>query len=129
MDKINLKVKIYLENEQDKFMGIGVLWLLQGISECNSLRGAAAKLGISYSKAYRMVQNLEKSLGVNILQRRRGGMQRSGASLTDFGKAFIDLYDQFQQNCKSLLQPPFQDFQSKLEQMVVAHTNSVSSQS
>ena len=33
MDKINLKVKLYLENEQDKFMGIGVLWLLQKVRE------------------------------------------------------------------------------------------------
>ncbi len=54
MEKINLKVKLYLENEQDKFMGIGVLWLLQKVQECGSLRAAALDLGISYSKAFRL---------------------------------------------------------------------------
>ncbi len=118
MDKVNLKVKLYLENEQDKFMGIGVLWLLQGIRDCGSLRSAAAKLGISYSKAFRMVENLEASLGVEVLQRRRGGMQRSGASLTAFGEEFIKLYDEFQRECKGLMEKPFSEFSEKLDQMV-----------
>ena len=29
MSDYNLKVKLYVENEDDKFMGIGVLWLLK----------------------------------------------------------------------------------------------------
>ena len=47
MDNINLKVKLYLEDEQEKFMGIGVLWILQRIPSCGSLRAAAAEMGIS----------------------------------------------------------------------------------
>ena len=53
MDAMNLKVKLYLENGNDKFMGIGVLWLLQKVRECRSLREAAQEMGISYSKAFR----------------------------------------------------------------------------
>ena len=118
MDNVNLKVKLYLENEQGKFMGIGVLWLLQKVKSCCSLRAAASELGISYSKAFRMVKNLESSLGAAVLERRHGGVDRSGASLTPFGEAFIELYDSFQRRCKELLDEPFSDFSAELSTML-----------
>lgn len=117
MSNYNLKVKLYIENEEDKFMGIGVLWLLQRIEKCGSLRAAAIDLGISYSKAFKMIENLEKSLGQEVLSRRRGGASRTGASITPFGFAFMNLYDDFQRECKALLDAPFEDFCRKLEKM------------
>ena len=39
---MNLKIKIYLEDGSGKFMGIGVLWLLQALEGETSLRAAAA---------------------------------------------------------------------------------------
>ena len=121
MDNINLKVKLYLETGQDKFMGIGVLWLLLKISGCGSLRAAAADMGISYSKAFRMVENLEAALGTAVLERHRGGVQRTGARLTAFGQAFIVLYDDFQKECKSLLEEPFGKFSEELSELVSEH--------
>ncbi len=123
MDNVNLKVKIYLENSQGKFMGIGVLWLLEKVRTCGSLRAAAADLGISYSKAFRMIENLEASLGTDVLDRRRGGMNRTGASLTAFGEKFISLYDDFQRECKGLLDKPFTEFSEKLEDLLEKESN------
>ena len=117
MNDYKLKVKIYIENEDDKFMGIGVLWLLQKISSCGSLRAAAIELGISYSKAFRMIENLEKSLGHDVLSRKRGGASRSGATITPYGLAFMNLYDGFQKECKAMLKEPFEDFCKKLEKI------------
>ncbi len=114
MDDYNLKVKLYLEDSQDKFMGIGVLWLLQKIEECGSLRAAAISLGISYSKAFKMIENLENALGQPVLERKRGGSARIGAVLTPFGLRFISLYDAFQKQCKQLLKEPFDGFLKNL---------------
>ncbi len=114
MDDYSLKVKLYLEDSQEKFMGIGVLWLLQKIEECGSLRSAAINLGISYSKAFKMVENLESALGQRVLERKRGGSCRIGASLTPFGVQFVSLYDGFQKQCKDLLNEPFDDFMKNL---------------
>ena len=122
MDNINLKVKLYLENDQEKFMGIGVLWILQRIESCGSLRAAAADMGISYSKAFRMIEALESTIGVAVLERHKGGMQRSGAKLTAFGKAFCSLYDDFQKNCKALMEKPFERFVQELSVLVSEHT-------
>ena len=118
MEKINLKLKIYLEDSRDKFMGIGVLWFLRKMEENLSLRAAAAELGISYSKAFRMVENLESALGMKVLDRRKGGSSRGGASLTDFGRAFIALYDDFQRECKEIIQPRYGKFCEDLQETI-----------
>jgi molybdate transport system regulatory protein len=72
---MEVKVKLYLVDEEgDKFMGIGVLWILERIETEGSLRKSAAVLGISYSKAYGMIRNLEARLGVPVLVRKKGGV-------------------------------------------------------
>lgn len=114
---MNLKIKIYLEDESGKFMGIGVLWLLQALESENSLRSAAAKTGISYSKAYNMIANLEKATGHPMVERRHGGHERTGVTLTEYARQFIKLYDNFQSSCKELLEQPFAGFREELQKL------------
>ena len=118
MDELNLKVKLYIQNGSEKFMGIGVLWVLQKTHELGSLRAAANNLGISYSKVYRMIVNLENNLGARVLDRRKGGADRSGATLTEFGIRFAEMYDTFQRGCKELLDPEFAKFTEKMRSLV-----------
>lgn len=116
---MEVKVKLYLVDEEgEKFMGIGVLWLLEKVGTEGSLRKSAAVLGISYSKAYAMVRNLEKSLGVPVLVRKKGGASHDGASLTPFGKQFIELYRGFQATSKQLVTAPFEDFRLGLAKLL-----------
>ncbi len=122
MENINLKLKIYLEDSRDKFMGIGVLWLLRKMEQNMSLRAAANDLGISYSKAFRMVENLESALGMKVLDRKKGGSSRGGASLTDFGREFIVLYDDFQRECKEIIRPRYAKFCSDLQETISRHS-------
>jgi N-terminal domain of molybdenum-binding protein len=118
---MELKAKLYLVDEEgSKFMGIGVLWLLDMVAEHNSLRKAASALGISYSKAFSMVQNLEKSLGVAVLNRRKGGSSREGATLTGFAVSFLDLYRNFEKQAKKDLNEPFERFRQDLAVLLEA---------
>ncbi|HKL56945.1 MAG TPA: LysR family transcriptional regulator [Sphaerochaeta sp.] len=112
---MELKAKLYLVDEEgNKFMGIGVLWLLQHIREHKSLRKGSSVLGISYSKAFAMIRNLEKSLGVAILDRKKGGARRDGATLTPFAEQFIMLYETFEQEAKLTLDRPYEQFREDL---------------
>ena len=91
---MEIKTKVYVVNEEgEKFMGIGVLWLLNEIEKQGSLLAAAKKLKISYSKAYSMIQNLEKELKLSVIERKKGGSEHVGSSLTPFGQKFLSLYD------------------------------------
>lgn len=112
---MELKTKLYLIDEEgEKFMGIGVLWLLQGVKKHGSLRKAAAAMDISYSKAFGMVKRLEETLGKEVLVRQKGGQAREGAYLTTFAESFVILYDEFQQKAKAAVTEPYEDFCKKL---------------
>jgi len=116
---MDLKTKIYLVNQDnEKFMGIGVVWLLEGIKKHSSLRSAATELGISYSKAYSMMNTLEKSLGKVILVRRRGGFSRQGAYLTEFGEDFLEAYKTFHNEIKKITKEPYNKFNKDLNALL-----------
>ena len=118
---MDIKAKLYLvDNEGEKFMGIGVLWLLKQIDACGSLRAAASSMGVSYSKAYAMVRNLERQTGVPVLVRRKGGADHEGSSLTRFGKQFSDLYETFQAEAKERLVQPFDTFSREFSELLSA---------
>lgn len=108
---MDLKLKIYITGDDGKkFMGIGVLWLMQHIRSCGSIKKAAEEMKISYAKAHNMLNTLENQLGKPVLDRQKGGEARTGAQLTPFGLRFIDEYDQFQRDTKSQAENRFSDF-------------------
>ena len=116
---MEIKTKLYLvTSEGEKFMGIGVLWLLERISITGSIRAAALSLGISYSKAFAMVKSLEEQLELPVVDRKRGGADREGSSLTEFGQRFLTLYDTFQAEAKQRLVEPFANFKQEFDQLL-----------
>ena len=60
---MELKTKTIILQDGRKFMGEGVLWLMEGIDETGSLLAAAKRMGLSYSKARTMMERLEKETG------------------------------------------------------------------
>ncbi len=116
---MELKLKMYLvDQNREKFMGIGVLWLLQEIVKERSIRGAAANLGLSYSKAHNMLRVLEKDVGQPVLERRKGGDNRDGAVITPFGRQLIRLYDEFQLDVKQYADRRFEQFREMLSKEI-----------
>jgi len=108
---MELSTKLYLlDDNNEKFMGIGVLWLLEAIEESSSLRQAASKMKLSYSKAYGMLSHLEMTLGRPIVERKKGGQSREGVQLTPFAKSFMSLYKDFQDKAKQATRACYNDF-------------------
>lgn len=116
---MELKSKFYLLNEDgEKFMGAGVLWLLYAIERTGSLRKAAQEINISYSKAYKMINNLESSLDKAVVVRKKGGQDRTGAELTPFGSKLCQLYSEFQEQAKKQIEEPYFEFSDKLKNIM-----------
>ena len=108
---MELKVKLYLTDDEGiKYMGIGVLWLLEEIQKTGSLRQASISLGISYSKCYQMISKAEKELRHPLVERRKGGAQHEGAVLTGFALEFMDFYRDFQKRVKEKAEDEFRAF-------------------
>jgi molybdate transport system regulatory protein len=104
--KIKIKLSI-INNENEPFMGIGLIWLLEKIKEHKSIRKAAAHMDMSYAKAHRILKNLEKNLGEKIIVTKIGGIERGGANLTPFGEEFINKYDEYQKKIKDYAEIEF----------------------
>jgi molybdate transport system regulatory protein len=70
----------------ERFFGEGPCRLLHLIEETGSLRSAAAQMGLSYSKALRLVQHAEKELGFALTCKTIGG-RGGGGSYSWFSEA------------------------------------------
>lgn len=91
---MRIKIKIGLRDAADRpFMGIGPAWLLRGVEKGGSLSLAARDMGMSYSKAHKLVKTLEAALGYPVLATARGGSSRGGSSLTLRGREFLERYE------------------------------------
>lgn len=121
---MELKTKFYLvDGNGDKFMGIGVLWLLEKVGQSGSLRKAAGSMSISYTKAYNMIRKLEEQLGIEVLERRKGGSSRDGASLTPFAVNFVKIYSDFQKEAKECVKIPYEKFSEQLRKQMEEYKN------
>ncbi|MFH1038339.1 MAG: LysR family transcriptional regulator [PVC group bacterium] len=112
--RIHLKISLASERGEP-FMGIGLVWLLREVAARGSISRASEEMGLSYSKALKIVNRLEKNLGRKLLIRKHGGCDRGGASLTPFGKKFIDEYDRMQAAVKNAAEKEFTRFRQRIK--------------
>jgi molybdate transport system regulatory protein len=93
---MNIKVRISITDRlHEPFMGIGLVWLIRRIKRFGSIRRAAEDMGMSYVKALRILNRLERKLGKKILVRRIGGATRGGTALTPFAEQFVERYERY----------------------------------
>ncbi len=114
---MDVKLKITLVNAAgDEFMGIGLVWLLREIEATRSIHSAAERVGLSYVKALKILNRLEANLPEPVIVRARGGSERGGAELTDFGRKFLKEYDVLQQRIKKSAGSEYASFKRKVKQ-------------
>ena len=78
---MRLSYKLWLDCRGRAF-GDGPARLLEGVEQAGSLRKAAAELGMSYNKAWRILHAAEQRLGFPLLDRSVGGSLGGGSHLT-----------------------------------------------
>jgi molybdate transport system regulatory protein len=92
---IFLKNKVWLESVTgEEIVSKDVFKLLQIISETNSLKAAAEKIGISYRKAWGDLKEAEEKLGFFLVEKTRGGEYGGQSHLTENGKDLLDAYNE-----------------------------------
>ncbi|ADL12022.1 winged helix-turn-helix domain-containing protein [Acetohalobium arabaticum] len=107
---MEIKWKIWLEEDDGKVFGDGPRELLSKVKELGSLRQAAKAMDMSYSKAWSIISMIEKNLDVELLQRQIGGSNGGGSELTEEGKEILIKYHKMEQEVDHTLQKIFQNF-------------------
>ncbi|MBS1197178.1 MAG: LysR family transcriptional regulator [Proteobacteria bacterium] len=90
----NCRLWLFCEEHSGVF-GDGKVRLLQEIDRCGCLRQAARNLEISYRKAWGDLKKAEECLGVQLIERSRGGKSGGQSLLTDDGRRWIEAYAAF----------------------------------
>ena len=93
--KVGYKVWV---DHHGKAFGDGPYELLRRVEKMTSLHRAAHQMGMSYSKAWRLIQNLEKRLGFALLERKVGGPSGGGSRVTSRGKDLMSRYERFRKD-------------------------------
>ena len=87
-------------SEEGRFFGPGRLQLLENIIETGSISQAAKQMGMSYKKAWDMVNSINQHTIKPIVATQTGGEKGGGTIVTEEGKqliaAFKKLHDEFQ---------------------------------
>jgi molybdate transport system regulatory protein len=99
--------KIWLDNNGKAF-GDGPYELLRRVEKGISLHRAAHQMGMSYSKAWRLIRTLEERLGFALLVRKVGGQSGGGSNVTSQGKDLMNHYGRFRRDVERGLEKIYQ---------------------
>ncbi|MCX7857036.1 MAG: LysR family transcriptional regulator [Deltaproteobacteria bacterium] len=104
--------RIWLD-KNGKAFGEGPYNLLKRIEETGSLSRAAKEMGISYKKAWQIINNCERRLGFKLLDKRAGGKKGGGSLVTEEGKNFMKSYEEFRDEIRDFVEKTFQKYFGK----------------
>ena len=99
--------KIWLDHA-GKVFGDGPYELLRRVEKTKSLHQAAIQMGMSYSKAWRLIRTMEGKLGFILLERKAGGQSGGGSQVTPKAKTLMDRYELFRKEVKTTLERIYQ---------------------
>jgi molybdate transport system regulatory protein len=88
----SLKVRVWVERDGQKVLGPGRVELLELIDRKKSISAAAREMGMSYRRAWELVQAMNLVAGVSLVEASPGGAKGGGATVTPEGRRAIRLY-------------------------------------
>jgi molybdate transport system regulatory protein len=104
-----MKVTYKIWHDQGgKVFGDGPYELLQRVKKTGSLHQAANQMRMSYSKAWRLIQTMEKRLGFFLLDKKIGGLSGGGSQVTPKGKELMKRYEQFEKEARKAIEKAYQ---------------------
>jgi molybdate transport system regulatory protein len=90
MNRVRLTVRV--DFGADRALGPGKIRLLEAIDKSGSISQAGRSLGMSYRRAWLLVEDLNRCFRDGVVTKKPGGVQGGGAALTPFGRALIKKY-------------------------------------
>jgi molybdate transport system regulatory protein len=82
-------------------IGPGKIALLEAIRSTGSISAAARSLGMSYRRAWLLVEEINNALREPAVTAETGGRSGGGAALTAVGERVIDLYRSIESHARS----------------------------
>jgi molybdate transport system regulatory protein len=96
------KIRFRIDFTSNAQVGPGKIELLEAIRASGSLSQAARELGMSYRRAWLLIDSLKSTFNEPVASATTGGPGGGGATLTPFGEQLIDSYRALERDIASL---------------------------
>lgn len=112
---IAVKLKIQLVKNDEIAFGPGKADLLEAIGKTGSIAAAAREMGMSYRRAWLLVDVMNRCFRKPLVETGRGGSERGGTSLTALGRSTLERYRALQAAAGKAAVPHLRKLKSDLK--------------
>ena len=100
-------------------MGPGKARLLALIDSTGSISAAARAMGMSYRRAWQLVEAINGSFNRPVVVKAVGGKRGGGAAVTAFGREIVALYRRMEERASSAISADLKQFSHRLRRPTV----------
>ncbi|MDV7340563.1 LysR family transcriptional regulator [Terasakiella sp. A23] len=97
-------------------IGPGKIALLEQIEKVGSISGAAKEMGMTYRRAWHLLETVQSVLSEDVVETSIGGKRGGGARLTPVGKELIALYREAEEGATKGAEPLLKKMDNLLEE-------------
>lgn len=112
MPKSNVKslpsLSIRIDLDSASRIGPGKVLLLENIDACGSISAAGRAMGMSYKRAWDLVDEINRICRQDAVQRQTGGKKGGGAVLTPFGISLVARYRKIERDAGNAVRKELQ---------------------
>jgi molybdate transport system regulatory protein len=110
----NVRLTVRVDFGADRALGPGKIRLLEAIAKTGSISRAGRALGMSYRRAWLLVDDMNRSFRAPVVTTQPGGAKGGGAALTSFGLELIEKYRAIETRATAAAKPHLQALQNSL---------------
>src|ERR1700675_2506208 len=98
----------------DRAIGPGKVLLLEAIRDTGSISQAGRSLGMSYRRAWLLVDDMNRCFREPVVTAHPGGSQGGGSALTAFGEKVVQKYRTIEAEASAAAKPQLYDLEASL---------------
>jgi len=84
-----IRARFWITGEQQGYVGIGRIELLEHVERYGSINRAAKEMGMSYKKAWKLIEEMNQMSERPLVVKAQGGRSGGGTSVTHEGEKLI----------------------------------------
>jgi molybdate transport system regulatory protein len=96
--RVRTEFRLRIRRGDDIAVGPGKIDLLEAIDTAGSITAAARSLGMSYRRAWLLVDTMNRCFRIPVVEAEAGGKRGGGARLTRLGRDVIERYRRIERN-------------------------------
>jgi molybdate transport system regulatory protein len=110
----DVRPRIRVYHGDEIALGPGKVDLLEAIESAGTLAEAARRLGMSYMRAWKLLQTMNACFREPLVDTSRGGAAHGHAVLTETGRAALTLYRRMEEESRRAIEPAWRELVERL---------------